>query len=439
MRMPRACVGVDVAEERPSPARAPVGLQLLRPLRVRDFRLVFGGESLSVLGDQFNFVALAWLTLRLTGSGLALGSVLMVAAIPRAVFMLLGGALSDRWSPRSLMLYSNAIRAVLVGVVAALVLTGNAALWQLYILAGTFGVVDALFYPAINAILPMLVDEPSLPPANALIQGSHQFAGLIGPALAGVVVALVGTGPAFAVDAASFAVATVALFFVVGGRRSSRAHGTADAAITGVIASIRAGFTYARRDPAVRSLILLTAASNLAFNGPLLVGIPFMADHTFGGGSATFGILLSAYGGGAVVGAIGAGRRVPRLGTLVLATAFAMGVALALLGVAPNVPSAFVLLVGIGLGAGFLNVHIFSWLQGRTPEAMRGRVMSMVMLGAFGLSPVSYALAGAIVDLGPVALMFGAAGAIVVAASVAGFASGVAGRMTYAIEEETTT
>jgi MFS family permease len=407
-------------------------------MRVRDFRLLFGGESISVLGDQFSFVALAWLTLQLTGSGLALGSVLMVAAIPRAVFMLLGGALSDRWSPRSLMLYSNAIRAVLVGIIAALVISGNAALWQLYILGGTFGVVDALFYPAVSAMLPMIVDEPSLPPANALMQGSQQLAGLLGPALAGVVVALVQTGPAFAIDAFSFAAATVALLFIVGGRRPPKAQGMADAGAPAVIASIRAGVGYARRDPAVRSLILLTAASNFAFNGPLLVGVPFMADHTLGGGSATFGILLSAYGGGAVVGAIVAGRRVPRLGSLVLGTAFAMGVALGLLGVAPNVGTAFGVLVAIGLGAGFLNVHIFSWLQARTVEEMRGRVMSIVLLGAFSLSPISYALAGAMVDLAPVALMFAAAGAIVVAASLAGFASGVAGRMTYVIEADTT-
>jgi MFS family permease len=430
-------VDVDATEERPGAAPVREGPQLLRPLRVRDFRLLFTGETISVLGDQFHFVALAWLTLQLTGSGLALGSVLMVAAIPRAVFMVFGGAFSDRWSPRSLMLYSNAIRAVLVAVIAALVLTNNAALWQLYLLAGAFGVVDAFFYPAATAIVPMLVDEANLPPANALMQGSQQLAGLVGPALAGVLVALVQTGPAFAIDAASFGVATLALFFVVGGRRAGRPQGVGGTAQEGVIASIRAGFAHAWHDRAIRSLIVLTAAFNLAFNGPLLVGIPFLADHTLGGGSATFGILLSAYGGGALVGAIGAGRPVRRLGTLVLGIAFAMGVALGLLGIAPNVAIAFGLLVAIGLGAGFLNVHIFSWLQARTAEGMRGRVMSLVMLGSVGLSPVSYALAGAFVDFGPVAFMFAAAGAIVVAASVVGFASGVAGTMTYAIDRDT--
>jgi MFS family permease len=428
----------DSADVRSSTAR-PSGPPLLRPFRVRDFRFLFTGESVSVLGDQFHFVALAWLTLQLTGSGLALGSVLMVAAIPRAMFMLLGGALSDRWSPRSLMLYSNGIRAVLVGIVAFLVLTEQAQLWQLYVMAGIFGVVDALFYPAVSAILPMLVDEPNLPPANALMQGSQQFAGLIGPALAGVVVALVQTGPAFVFDSASFAIATVALLFVVGGRRTARPDHDGQAEGTpSVLATIRAGFGYAWGDPAVRSLIFLSAAFNFAFTGPLSVGLPYMAEHTLGGGSATFGILLSAFGLGALLGAVAAGSiaRVPHLGTVVLLVAVGLGLGLGLLGIAPSVVVALVLLAAMGIGAGFINVHVVSWLQGRTAPEMRGRVMSMVMLGSVGLAPISYALAGAIVDLGPIPLMFGVAGAIVVLASLAGFASGVAGRMAYAPLEE---
>lgn len=402
-----------------------------RPFRFRDFRLLFTGETISVLGDHFHFVALAWLTLQLTGSGLALGSVLMVAAIPRAIFMVVGGALSDRWSPRSLMLYSNAIRAVLVAVIAALVITGQIQLWHLYLMAAAFGVVDALFYPAISAILPMLVDEPTLPPANALMQGSQQLAGLIGPAIAGVVVALVQTGPAFAIDAVSFAVAATALLFVVGGRRATQASGDGHPSLLG---TIRAGFGYAWGDPAVRSLILLTATFNLAFTGPLLVGLPFLAGHSLGGGSATFGILLSAFGAGSLLGALAAGAvaRVPRLGGVVLTIAAGLGVAMGFIGVAPNVPIAFGLLAAMGLGAGFMNVHVISWLQGRTAEEMRGRVMSMVMLGSIGLQPVSFALAGAVVDFGAVPVMFAISGMTVVVVSLLGFAWGVPSRMTYA-------
>ncbi|MEO6059061.1 MAG: MFS transporter, partial [Candidatus Limnocylindria bacterium] len=323
---------------------------LLRPFAVRDFRFLFSGETISVIGDQFHFVALAWLTLQLTGSGLALGTVLMVAAIPRGVFMLVGGALSDRFSPRSLMLGSNAIRSVLVGILAALVLTGRAELWQLYVMAGIFGVVDALFYPAVGTILPMLVDEETLPPANALMQGSQQFASLIGPAAAGVLVALVNTGPAFVIDAVSFAVASVALLFVVGGRRAPAAEGPHEAQ-PGVLSSIGEGLGYAFGDPAVRSLIVLTAAFNFALSGPLTVGLPYLADQRFEGGSAAFGILLSGFGGGALLGAVLAGsiQRVPRLGSAVLAIGVGLGVLVALIGFAPSVPLAFGLLAAIGL------------------------------------------------------------------------------------------
>lgn len=107
-----------VAEPLSPPGIEERGLALLQPLRDRDFRLLFGGETISVVGDHFHFVALAWLTLQLTGSGLALGTVLMTAAVPRAAFMLLGGALSDRFSPRSLMLSSNAIRVVVMAIIS---------------------------------------------------------------------------------------------------------------------------------------------------------------------------------------------------------------------------------------------------------------------------------------------------------------------------------
>jgi hypothetical protein len=281
------------------------------------------------------------------------------------------------------------------------------------------------------------VDEPSLPPANALMQGSQQLAGLIGPALAGLFIASVQLGVAFVVDAVSFAIAATALLFVIGGRRAAQAQAGGHGPQPSLLGTIRAGFRFAWSDPAVRSLILLTAAFNFAFNGPLLVGLPFLAENSLGGGSATFGILLSAFGAGSLLGAAGAGSiaRVPRLGTVVLATAIGMGAAFGLLGLAPNVGTACAILAAIGVGAGFLNVHIFSWLQSRTADEMRGRVMSMVMLGSVGLAPLSYALAGAIVDLGAVAMMFATAGAIVAVTALVGFASGVAPRVTYAPEE----
>jgi MFS family permease len=406
------------------------GPTLLQPLRHRDFRLVFGGETISVLGDQFHFVALAWLALQLTGSGLALGTVLMTAAVPRAVFMLLGGAFSDRFSPRTLMLVSNLIRGVVVAVVAALVLTGRAELWHLYVLAAIFGIVDAFFYPALNTIVPMIVPRNLLAPANAVIQGSTQVMGLIGPALAGVVIALLETGPAFVIDAASFGVAALAVYLVRGGRRAAPSHDDGSER-TSVIASIGEGIRAAWADPAVRGTLILIAAFNLAFTGPVSVGLAWLAEERFAGGSAAFGLLFSAWGGGALLGAIigGSIRRISRFGTVLLACSLILGVGLALIGLAPNVAVALAIVAPMGILVGTINVQYISWLQRRVAEELRGRVMSLVMLASIGLAPVSLAAAGALVDLGAATLMYAVAGGIVIVAALAGFAGGVPAHM----------
>jgi MFS family permease len=412
------------------------GPALLRPLRLRDFRLLFAGETISVLGDQFHFVALTWLAIQLTGSGLVLGTVLMTAAIPRAVFMLVGGAFSDRFSPRTLMLASNAIRGVVVGILAGLVLSGWAELWHLYILAGIFGVVDAFFYPAMNTIVPMLVPERQLSPANALTQGAQQIMGLVGPALAGAMIALVQTGPAFAIDAVSFGVAAIALLLISGGRRHADPAANADR--PGMLATIAGGVGAAWSDPPVRSMVLLTAAFNFAFTGPISVGLAFLADHRFNGGSAAFGLMFSAFGGGAVIGAIAAGSIRPRrLGAIVMAIAMVLGVGLALIGLAPSLAVALGIIGVMGVLIGFINVQAIAWLQSHIAEAMRGRVMSLVTLGSVGLAPVSLAIAGALVDLGAVTLTFVAAGAIIIIAAIAGVAWGVPTQMVWP-EEETT-
>jgi MFS family permease len=398
---------------------------LLDPLRAHDFRLVFSGETISMLGDQFHFVALAWLALQLTGSGLALGTVLTVAAIPRAVLVLVGGAYSDRLSPRSLMLVSNAIRAVVVGILAVLVLTGNAQLWQLYVLAVIFGIFDAFFWPALNTIVPMLTTEAQLPAANALMQGSQQLTTLVGPAIAGVLVAAVQTGPAFVIDSASFAVAAIALLMIAGGRRPRPLAGTETAPRDSILANIREGIGMAMRDPAIRTTMLLTAAFNLAFTGPILVGLPWAArDHW--GGSAVFGFLVSGFGAGALVGAIFAGSigRVRQLGLATVVIGVVLGVALAALGFVPNAAVAFVVLLLMALGVGFINVRLIAWLQARVPDTMRGRIISLVSFGSVSLTPLSLALAGVVVDVAAPA-MFAVAGAIVVLASLAGAAWGL--------------
>src|SRR5258708_40297752 len=142
------------------------------PLSVGNFRLLWIGESISLLGDQFYMIALPWLVLQLTGSALALGTAMALASIPRALFMLIGGAFVDRFSPRVVMIASNLARLVLVALLTALVLTNQIRIEMLYGFALAFGLADAFYFPAQSAIVPQLLKEDQLQAGNTFVQGT---------------------------------------------------------------------------------------------------------------------------------------------------------------------------------------------------------------------------------------------------------------------------
>ena len=423
-------------------ARSP----LFAPLAGRDFRLVWFGEGVSLLGDQFNVIALSWLVLGMTGSGFALGAILIAAAIPRALFMLVGGVLSDRIPPRDLALASNVIRAMLTTIVAALVLGAQVQLWQLALVGVVFGTVDAIFLPAINTLIPRLVPADRLAPANAVMQGTAQLVGTVGPAIAGFAVALIGVGAAFAIDALSFAVAAGALWLVRSGARPGHPDdpvavepaGTAssapasgdDAARSSLAGALVAGAREVLGDPVMRSIVIVSTATNLAFTGPTVVGLPWLVLVHFGSSAFELGLLFAAFGAGSLGGVLVAGStpRPRRFGSIVLGLVLAMGLGLAAVGLAPSLPIVGVIALCVGAMNGYVGVVVIAWVQGRTDPAMLGRTMSFMMLGSVVAAPISLALAAIVVDThaGP---MFVAAGLLVVGAGIVAFASGLQRRM----------
>ncbi|HEV2904649.1 MAG TPA: MFS transporter, partial [Pyrinomonadaceae bacterium] len=185
-----------------------------RPLASRDFRLLFVGQAVSLLGDQFYLVALLWLVLQTTGSDLAVGTIMMAATIPRMVFLLVGGAVSDWLSPHKLMVASNAFRSLVCAILTVLVLLKTVSLWQLFVLAAAFGTLDAFFAPALKSFIPALLDDETLVAGNSLLQGSNMLAKVIGPSLAGFVIAVAGTAMAFALDTISFVFVTACLLLM---------------------------------------------------------------------------------------------------------------------------------------------------------------------------------------------------------------------------------
>ncbi len=383
------------------------------PLGMHNFRLLWIGEGISLLGDQFYLIALPWLVLQLTGSAFALGTIMALASIPRAVFMLVGGAFVDRHSPRAIMLASNFARLVLVALMSALVLTHQIQIGMLYGFALAFGLADAFYYPAQSAIVPQVLPADQLQAGNTYVQGTAQLSVFLGPALAGGLIALQdraataagvpdtqGIGIAFAIDALSFvaSLASLILMRVPGVARQA-------AQSQNVVEAIKEGFAHVWGQRVLRVLFLLIVAINFLVMGPVTVGIPVLADVRLVAprGAAAFGIIMSAFGGGALLGIVLSGvlpsPQPERLGTTLMLVISSLGIGVMLMPLFASTAVVAVIALGMGAAAGYQRLVMLTWIQKRIPPALMGRVMSLLFFCAIGLAPVSNALAGAILEI----------------------------------------
>ena len=391
---------------------------MIRLLRAGPFRWMWAGESVSMLGDRVYGVALAWLVLTVGGSPLTLGSVLIAGAVPGALLLLPAGAVTDRVSPRAVMLASNLARALLVALLAGLAVGGRVQLWHLYAISICFGVADAFFVPAVGSIVPSLVEEEDLGPANALIGVSEQVTMLAGPAAGGVLVAAAGPAGAFLLDGGSFVAGAAGLLPAHRGvRRPPREPGS-------LWSEVRAGLRYAWSDRQLRAVLGLAAVSALTYSGVFAVGLPALARHRFSEGAVALGTMGAAWGLGQLVGALSAAvTGLPRRwGLLVIGMTLSAGVAFALIGVLPTLWAASAVLAVTGFGEAYSSdVALPSWIQRRSSPSMLGRVNSLLGLVRQGLAPLSFAAMGALAAL-DLRIAFGVAGAVMVGA--AGIAAG---------------
>jgi len=381
------------------------------PLSVRNFRLLWIGEGISLLGDQFYLVALPWLVLQLTGSALALGTIMALASIPRAVFMLLGGAFVDRYSPRSVMIWSNFARFVLVALLSVLVLMGTIGIEMLYVFALAFGLADAFYFPAQTAIVPQVLSEDQLQAGNTFVQGTAMLSFFLGPVLAGALIALLGHAAAadgapdmqgiaiaFAIDTLSFVASLLTLLMI-------RIPGVTKQAgeQQNVIGSIQEGFAYVWSRMVLRVFFLLIVAINFLVLGPVTVGIPVLADQRLLEGAAAFGIIMSAFGAGSLLGIILSNvlpaPKPEHFGTVILLVIASLGALVALMPLFASTAVVAVINLLLGAIAGYQRMMLFTWLQKRIPQELMGRVMSLLFFCSIGLAPVSNALAGAILEI----------------------------------------
>ncbi len=391
-----------------TPTRWP---RALRSLGRRDLRLFFAGQAVSLAGTWMQSVAQAWLVWRLTRSSGMLGVVNFLGSVPVFLFGIWGGSLADRWPRRRLVLVTQANAIVQATLLAGLTLAGVVRPWHVLVLAGMLGMTYAFEIPARQALLADLAGE-DMPNAIALNSSIVNAARVAGPALAGLVVASVGEGWAFALNAASF-VGTYYALLVMTPPPQPPAKG-------GHRAHVLEGLAYAGRTSHVRALLALLAASSF-FAIPYQTLLPVLSSGVLGGDARLYGTLLACAGAGALVGAIGLllrtglaglGRRVAfgasLLGAGVVALAFSRTVALSALALAV-------------IGFGFITqmAGTMTLLQGLAPADMRGRVMGVFSTLFVGVSPFGSLAAGfSASHLGAQkTLAFG--GAVVLAASIA--------------------
>ena len=376
------------------------------PLRNPNYRLWLIGGTISLLGDQFYLVALPWLVLQQTGSAVVMGAIMMAGAIPRALLMLMGGAVSDRMSARKIMMATAIARTLWVTVIGVLVWLRVLRTWELYALAVAFGVADAFAVPAQTAYMPSLLKREQLVAASSVSQSTAQMTTIVGPVPAGFVIKTLGVAWAFFVDAISF-------LFIIGALWKLPDPPKSQTARKAILHSIVEGITYVGKDRPLRSLMLLVTIMNFCIAGPVSIGLAYLTKTRFGS-PAVYGIVISAAAAGSLLGALLAVVwRIRRRGVMILLVSLALGVCLGSIGLLGKVWSIASVLLIMGAAAGMVNIHIGAWIMQRIDVAVRGRVASVLMLASFGITPISLAVAGFLVAWS-LKLMFLLAGGLMV-------------------------
>jgi len=392
--------------DRPGSASfSPSGAKLLTPLRRRDFRVLWTGIAVSLIGDGIFLIAVAWEAYTLWNSPAALALVGIGMTVPTVLFLLPGGVLSDRHDRRRMMIAADTLRGLAVAALAALALTSTLEMWQLVVLIAVYGIGTAFFTPAFDAVVPDLLPIEELPAANALDQLVRPIAfRLAGPALGGVLVAA-SVGLAFAVDALTFGVSVIAVAAI---RARPK---LANRAPADPVQALREGFRFVRQRVWLWGTLVSAAVAYLVFMGPTEVLLPSIVKNELHASPAVLGLVFAAGGLGAIGAAIVMGRRHhPRRDVTVMYVSWTLAT-LAVAGYGIAVAPWQLMLACLVFNA-LETVGTIVWAtmkQRHVPAAMLGRVSSLDWLISIGLLPISFALTAPVAEaIGARATLVGA-------------------------------
>jgi MFS family permease len=408
-----------------------------------NFKWLLRGGVISMLGDQLTMIALPWLVLKLTGDTLALGLVIALMSVPRAVFILIGGALVDRHSPKRVLMLSKYANAALLALLTLLVLKGQGAisltlteslsltvamtphltLMLIYALAFGIGLAQAFGIPSGTSIMPQAIAPEHLQAANGVLMGLRQLSMLVGPLLAAGLLAIAGNGSgvvadarglafAFGFDCASFLLSAWTLSKVTGLKAQEAAPQTS------VMRSVGEGLLMVWNDVPMRTCFIYWGTVSLFIGGAMQVAIPVLANQLHG--ATTLGLMMGANGAGMLLGmaaaaTLGKRLRFASFGAMLLLIDGVAGLLVMPLGAVHAAWQAAALMLCIGVLSGFMQINVFTWLQRRVPPQMMGRAMSIFMFIFMGLAPLSAAATGWLLTAITLSQLFVGGGIILVA------------------------
>ncbi|MTW09081.1 MFS transporter [Pseudoduganella eburnea] len=388
-----------------------------------NFRWLMSGGILSMLGDQFTLIALPWLVLKLTGDPLSLGLVLALLGVPRAIFILIGGAVVDRYSAKRVLMLTKHASALLVGALAVLTFTGAATLPLVYALSLGIGLAQAFAYPSGSSIMPRAIPGELLQAANGAMMGVRQVGMLAGPLLAALLLAIGEAGSDGGMRALALAFAFDSLSFVISAWTLSRVlplPGAAPVVPKNVLHAVGEGLMAVWRDVEMRTCFAYWGLVSVLIGGTMQVALPVLAKERLHDGSA-FGMLMAAHGAGMLAGMAFSGMtakhnagRPLRIGLLALSVDAMAGLLLMPLGLISAAWQGGLLLLSLGALVGLVQVAVFTWIQKRVQPQMMGRIMSIFMFILFGLAPLSSATTGWIMLHVSLQQMFAGGGVVLV-------------------------
>jgi predicted MFS family arabinose efflux permease len=382
---------------------------IIKPLRNRNFLLLFSGQLISNVGDMLYYVALPWFMLSNGGGAQALGIVLAAFGILRVVGVLLGGVLSDRLRPRRAMLLTDSVRIFLMAALALLVMQGHPALWALCLVSALLGLFGGLFLPATMSVVPSILSGEELQAGNSLTTSSAQLAGAAGAGIAGVVVALLQPWGTLVLDALTFVASAVTLFFIQDVLTSQAASASKSNEHTGetgeTIAEPLTFWQLLRRSRILQTFIVLFFSVSLGTGAMFEVALPSLLHNQLHASASGYGFLLAGFSIGAIIGSLAAGGlgKVPYRLALSMVGFFIEGLLIMLLPFMGNVGIGVLITLAAGVLNGLGYVIMMSVIQGGLPAHLMGRVMSIFGFASFALYPLSVAIGGVVVPCyGPV-------------------------------------